>query len=321
MPVTPTYPGVYIEEIPSGVRTITGVATSVAAFVDFFKRGPMNKAVQIFNMADFQREFGGLDTRSEASYAIQQFFLNGGTEAWIVRVASPDLSDPNNPQPAATAFVPILSTAPGPSLDVRAANEGVWGNRLRVGVDYDSTDPATRFNLTVSEVDDVSGRTVVVRQERFRNLTMVASDTMFVNAVVDRGSRLITVEAASGELPAASGTLSGPLVAPNQPFQVVPPPVPTDPLKVGVTLTVGLAVDGPTDASLGTGAISTLDEAAGRLEAAIRNANPGKPAWSQTTVRAVAGRLQVVAGDERGVSGARGEWGGWCATRCDGDGG
>ena len=94
MPVSPTYPGVYIEEIPSGVRTITGVSTSVAAFVDYFKRGPMNTAVQIFSFADFEREFGGLDDKSEASYAIQQFFLNGGTQAWVVRVASADGSNP-----------------------------------------------------------------------------------------------------------------------------------------------------------------------------------------------------------------------------------
>src|SRR5262245_63090467 len=88
MPITPTYPGVYIEEIPSGVRTITGVATSIAAFIDFFKQGLMNKAVQLFNMGDFEREFGGLEARSEASYSIQQFFRNGGTEAWVVRTAS-----------------------------------------------------------------------------------------------------------------------------------------------------------------------------------------------------------------------------------------
>ena len=76
MPVNPTYPGVYIQEIPSGVRTITGVATSVTAFIGFFGRGPMNHAVQIYSFADFQREFGGLDRRSEASFAIQQYFLN-----------------------------------------------------------------------------------------------------------------------------------------------------------------------------------------------------------------------------------------------------
>jgi len=78
MPVTPTYPGVYIQEIPSGVRTITGVATSITAFIGFFRRGPMNRAVQIFSFADFEREFGGLDRRSEASFAIQQYYLNGG---------------------------------------------------------------------------------------------------------------------------------------------------------------------------------------------------------------------------------------------------
>lgn len=74
MPVAVSYPGVYIQEVSSGVNTIVGVATSIAAFADFFPTGPMNTAVQIFSFADFERQFGGLDTRSEVSYAIQQFF-------------------------------------------------------------------------------------------------------------------------------------------------------------------------------------------------------------------------------------------------------
>jgi len=49
MPITPTYPGVYVEEIPSGVRTITGVATSVTAFIGRAKRGPVNEAITINN--------------------------------------------------------------------------------------------------------------------------------------------------------------------------------------------------------------------------------------------------------------------------------
>jgi phage tail sheath protein FI len=81
-----SYPGVYIQESPSGVRTIVGVATSIVAFVDNFSRGPTNQAVQIFSSADFERQFGGLDINSEASYGIQQFFLNGGSEAYVVRV-------------------------------------------------------------------------------------------------------------------------------------------------------------------------------------------------------------------------------------------
>src|SRR5512145_2821336 len=86
MPVNPTYPGVYIEEIPSGVRTIRGVATSIAAFIGTFRKGLLDEAVQIFSLADFEREYGGLERNSETTYAIQQFFLNGGTEAWVVRI-------------------------------------------------------------------------------------------------------------------------------------------------------------------------------------------------------------------------------------------
>ena len=76
MPVRPTYPGVYIEEIPSGVRTIVGVSTSVGAFVGTFRKGLQDEAVQIFSFADFEREYGGLERNSEATYAVQQFFVN-----------------------------------------------------------------------------------------------------------------------------------------------------------------------------------------------------------------------------------------------------
>lgn len=97
-----TYPGVYVEEVPSGVHTITGVATSNTAFVDYFLRGPSGQPstsssasgaalngppVQINSFVDFQRTFGGLCQDSEASYAIMQYFLNGGQIAWVVRVA------------------------------------------------------------------------------------------------------------------------------------------------------------------------------------------------------------------------------------------
>src|SRR5829696_4301205 len=87
MPVPTTYPGVYVQEIPSGVRTIAGVSTSVTAFIGAAKRGPVNKAVRILGFADFERLFGGLSRTSELSYSVRQFFNNGGTEAWVVRVA------------------------------------------------------------------------------------------------------------------------------------------------------------------------------------------------------------------------------------------
>ena len=195
MPVTPTYPGIYIQEVPSGVRTITGVSTSVAAFIDSFKRGPLNKAVQIFSFADFEREFGGLDATSEASYAIQQFFLNGGTQAWVIRVGA-------NPLAAAKAEI---SSSIGGSAEfvVEAANPGTWGNNLRVKITKTSD---MSFTMTVSEYADTTSQ-VPIRQEVFRNLTRDNA-----RAIVNdpqSGSKLVRVTSAN-DIPLANGTYSGP---------------------------------------------------------------------------------------------------------------
>src|ERR1035437_1386226 len=108
MPVTLTYPGVYVEEIPSGVHTITGVATSIAAFVDTFARGPVNYAVQLLSLTDFEKYMGGLDTTSEATYAIQQFLLNGGAECYAVRVTGSQIG----PKAAKAAFIDVPDSVP-----------------------------------------------------------------------------------------------------------------------------------------------------------------------------------------------------------------
>jgi phage tail sheath protein FI len=89
MPVAPTYPGVYVEEIPSGVRTITGVATSITAFVGRTLRGPTNEAITINSYADFERIFGGLWNESRLGFAVRDFYLNGGSQAIIVRLFHP----------------------------------------------------------------------------------------------------------------------------------------------------------------------------------------------------------------------------------------
>jgi len=85
-------PGVYIEEVSLKAHPIDGVPTSNAAFIDIFQQGPLNKALKMSSFAEFERTFGGLHARSEASYAIRQYYLNGGSVAWVVRVddASPE---------------------------------------------------------------------------------------------------------------------------------------------------------------------------------------------------------------------------------------
>ena len=208
MAVAVSYPGVYIQEVSSGVSTISGVATSIAAFVDFFASGPMNSAQQVLSFADFESQFGGLDTRSEASYAIQQFFLNGGTEAYVVRVTSGTAAN------AATAAAIGLEDQVGGSsqLVATAASPGAWGGNLRVDVDYGTTDPGTLFNLTVSEVATVNGNASVVASEVFRNLVIDPSQSNDAAAVVNAGSQLITLTesaGSTGKRPAQTGTASG----------------------------------------------------------------------------------------------------------------
>jgi hypothetical protein len=167
MPVNPTYPGVYIEEIPSGVRTLSGVATSVTAFIGRALRGPVNEPVLISSYAEFERTFGGLSIDSDMSYAVSDFFLNGGGQALIVRVfrkTAPAVANDGQ----ASAMLPA-GTGAGPTL--LAAYPGAWGNNVVAFIDYDTSDDQTveekaaAFNLTL--VDRGTGN-----EEKFRNVVV-----------------------------------------------------------------------------------------------------------------------------------------------------
>ncbi len=93
MPVAVSYPGVYVEEIPSGVRTIAGVATSITAFIGRTLRGPVDVATVINSFGDYERTFGGLSNDSTVSFAVRDYFLNGGSQAIVVRLFSPTFAD------------------------------------------------------------------------------------------------------------------------------------------------------------------------------------------------------------------------------------
>jgi len=218
MPVSPTYPGVYVEELPSGVHTITGVSTAVTAFLGYFAQGPMNTPVQIFSVADLERNFGSLMASSEAGYAVSQFFANGGAEAWVVRVAAapapgspgPVLDDEKPPE-AASAKINDINGAE--AMDVTAASPGQWGDSIRLAVDNNTPTPLTSFNLTVTLVDS-SSPPVALATEVYRNLTVGAADPSNAAAVVNNASQLVRLTlGSSGTLPAPTGTVSGELTS------------------------------------------------------------------------------------------------------------
>jgi uncharacterized protein len=128
---TPTYPGVYIQELPSAVHPITGVATSIAAFVGYTARGIDNRAQEIFSMSDYERLYGGLESDSEVSYAVSQFFTNGGSQAWVVRAPR------NGAQDAAVVITGLAGGATEQLLAFEALSSGAWANgQLLIDVDY-----------------------------------------------------------------------------------------------------------------------------------------------------------------------------------------
>lgn len=188
MPVSLSYPGVYVEEIPSGVRTITGVSTSVTAFIGRALKGPVNEAVLIHSFTEYEREFGGLWVESAMSISVQQYFANGGADAIIVRVV--DSADTST-NPATTTSAKATATVNG--FVFEASSPGSWANGLTVEMDAtntaDQTTPPHLFNVTVSRGAE--------QLETLRNLTIdPLSGSYAPNVLAQRSAyfRLITLQ-------------------------------------------------------------------------------------------------------------------------------
>src|SRR6187431_2581883 len=199
MPPTLTYPGVYIEEVPSGARAIAGVATSIAAFVGRTWRGTVGEPIAVFGFGDFEREFGGLWRSSSVSYAVQQFFMNGGTHALIVRV----VNGAGGGSVAAAAAT--LTLTDGTTL--AAANPGSWGRNLRATVDHDVSNAADTnlFNLFLFDDPDskfdTAARGGSGARETFRNVSMSVDSPRFVTKILAEQSQLMRVQALGAARP------------------------------------------------------------------------------------------------------------------------
>lgn len=207
MPVTLSYPGVYIEELPSGVRTITGVPTSITAFVGRAWKGVLDDPVLCSSYADYERNFGGLWRLSSMSYAVQQFFANGGGQAVIVRTAvrTPD------PNAAAAATIDL-----GGGNELVASSPGTWGRNLVVTVDHQTRDKdkpvglqdTNLFNLTI--VDDATKTLDSARKggsgarEVFLNVSRAVTDPRFVTRVLEQQSALARVTGVGAARPAVA---------------------------------------------------------------------------------------------------------------------
>jgi len=186
MPVALSYPGVYIEELPSGVRSIAGVSTSIALFIGWAPRGSTTGAVRLTSFADYERQFGGLDTRSLLGYSVKQFYDNGGSDAYVLRIAAADA---------------VLAEASSGDLDITASSPGAWAADYQVRL-TPRPDDTTRFRLDVLHTP--SNGAVV---ESFENLSLTVGDARFADAVINGRSALISVTATGATPPPAAVTV------------------------------------------------------------------------------------------------------------------
>ena len=212
MPVNPTYPGLYIEELPNLSHTITAAPTSVTVFVGYTdplqtKASLFGQATEIFSFTEYDKLFGGLYNNalvpSDLAYAVQQFFLNGGAVAYIVAL-QPKLTSGGTSTPF-----------PSPTATLGTAPTGIVFTGLEV------VDALHSMTVTVLNIDSTALIADLVfafgtHVETFRQVSLSptvknaagasVANPRFIETVLNGPSTLVTVGPASG----GYGTFTGP---------------------------------------------------------------------------------------------------------------
>jgi len=177
-----TYPGVYVQEIPSGFRAISGVSTSIAAFVGMTKRGPLLEPTRILGLKDYERIFSADTSQGEMTDQVRQFFINGGEEAFIVRIAEGGLA----------ATLDLVNADGDTVLSLESRDAGLDANQLRARVDYNTVSPERTFNLTIfREAFDASGAVIVSASETHTGLGMDPDGPRYAPSILDQQSQLV----------------------------------------------------------------------------------------------------------------------------------
>jgi uncharacterized protein len=204
MPVTVSYPGIYIEELLSSSRAITAAPTSITAFVGYThpfqgecaETGKWGEAIRIFNFTEYERIFGGLYRSSfidsHVAYAVNQFFLNGGADAYVVGL-QPKYYD--------------RATSPAPAEAITGASASVGGITFTAKQLTDLTGmTVTIGNVRPSGVDDTADIVIAYgsQVETYRGVKVgSATDPRFIEKQLG-SSRLVHV---AGPYP---GSFTGP---------------------------------------------------------------------------------------------------------------
>ncbi|MCZ7357496.1 MAG: phage tail sheath subtilisin-like domain-containing protein [Candidatus Methanoperedens sp.] len=198
-------PGVYVEELSSGVKPITGVGTSNGAFVGIAEKGPIGEAKEIPNWARFVDIFGGFIPNGYLAYAVKLFFDEGGTKCFVVRTCH--YTNYQNPatKTAKISAATLKDADGGDSMRVSATSEGRWGDNITIDVN-DSTEKTLKdgFNLIVKYNNDAV--------ETHENLTMeiveetIKSNSKYIRVEKDNWDEFGTPKTGLGKIPNKSAS-------------------------------------------------------------------------------------------------------------------
>lgn len=217
-----SYPGVYVEEIASGIRPIESASTSTAAFVGLSEMGPDDDALRVTSWTEFQKYYGTFINGGYLAHSVFQFFNNGGRQCYIVRITRSDAA-------AASVTVQNRAAAPVNGLIFSAKNKGAWGNYLYLQIEDGSNDSGNTFKISIrkqTEVDLVPEDFLnVAPLEVHDGLSMDPNSAGYVVDALSQNSNLITVQvhAANTSLQRGfhrGGALPALPASPNLSFQI-----------------------------------------------------------------------------------------------------
>jgi len=200
MAVAVSYPGVYVQELPSGVRTIVGVGTSIGMFLGRAKRGELRKPVRCLSYADFERNFSPEYADSDLARAVRLFYDNGGSDCYVMRIAD---------NTALEASVMLEDGAGVNTLRVTAKAAGLFGNDIRVAVSYNTALPEATFNMEVFRWATASNGALQRSQvEFYPGLSMDRNDARYCEDVVNLVSQLVQIQDQRKLVPLAGNGVS-----------------------------------------------------------------------------------------------------------------
>src|SRR5689334_1238247 len=213
MPVSVSYPGLYLEELPSNARSIVAAPTSITVFAGYThpfktldsKNNPnFNTPVRIFSYSDYERYFGGIYVSgilpADVAHAVNQYFINGGSDAYVVG---------------------LEATFTGGITQLGAATQtlATTGGGIVFTAREPTDAPAPPITITINNVknSDTADYTITygTRVESYRGVKLADLTTVFT----DRPSSLISVAPSGGSY----GTAFTATTVPPQTLETVVP--------------------------------------------------------------------------------------------------